>query len=217
MSSVIARSVILAFLVCASALLAQPSAQLERGNRYVGVWLGFSPNSRVGEFAMPRRRLVLMGARAEWVIEALHSVTLAATSDIVPVAVITHTPTYITREVVFPGGGTTQLKEQTGNKPVYGAGGMPFGFKLLVGSSPSVRFFGATSVGGLWFTRDVPIPDGRRFNFAFEYGGGIEFGRRNQRTVILGYKFHHLSNANSAAVNPGLDSDVIYVGMSRSR
>jgi hypothetical protein len=214
---VITRSVTLAFFVCVPALLAQPSAQLDRGNRYLGVWAGLSPNSRVGEFAMPHRQLVLIGARAEWVIEASRSVTLAVTSDIVPVAMITRTPTYTTREVVFPGGGTTQLKEQTGNKPVYGAGGMPFGFKLGIGSSPKVRLFGATSVGGLWFTRDVPIPDGRRFNVSFEYGGGIEFGRRNERTIILGYKFHHLSNANTAAVNPGLDSDVIYVGISRPR
>ena len=213
----ITRSVTLAFVVCVPALLAQSSPQVDRGNRCIGIWMGLSPNSRVGEFAIPHRQLVLIGARAEWVIEAWRSATLAAMSDIVPVAVITHTPTYSTREVVFPGGGTIQLKEQTGNKPVYGAGGMPFGFKLRVGSSPNVRLFGATSVGGLWFTRDVPIPDARKFNFAFEYGGGIEFGRRNHRTIILGYKFHHLSNANSAAINPGLDSDVIYVGISRPR
>ena len=217
MPAVITRVVSLAYFACVPALLAQSSAQVDRGNRRIGFWVGLSPNSRVGEFATPRRQLVLIGARVEWVIEALPSVTLAATSDIVPVAVITHTPTYTTREVVFPGGGTTQLKEQTGSKPVYGAGGMPFGFKLRIGSSPKVRFFGATSVGGLWFTRDVPIPDARRFNFAFEYGGGFEFGRQGQRTITIGYKFHHLSNANSAAVNPGLDSDVIYVGMSRPR
>ena len=217
MLGLIARSVTLASFLCVPALLAQPSVRADRPARYVGVWIGLSPNSRVGEFALPRRQLVLIGARAEWVIEALPLVTLAATSDIVPVAVITHTPTYTTREVVFPGGGTTHVKEQTGNKPVYGAGGMPFGFKLRVESWPKVRLFGATSIGGLWFTRDVPIPDARRFNFAFEYGGGIEFGRRNGPTVILGYKFHHLSNANSAAINPGLDSDVIYFGMSRPR
>jgi hypothetical protein len=217
MSAVIMRLVTLVYFVCVPALLAQSSAQVDRGTKDIGFWMGFSPNSRVGQFAMPHRQLVLIGARAEWVIEALPSVTLAATSDIVPVAVITHTPTYTVREVVFPGGGTTELKQQTGDKPVYGAGGMPFGFKLRVGSSPKVRFFGATSVGALWFTRDVPIPDARRFNFAFEYGGGIEFGRQDRRTIIIGYKFHHLSNASSAAVNPGLDSDVIYVGLSRPR
>ena len=217
MFALIARSVTLASSLCVPALLAQPSAQADRPARYVGVWMGLSPNSSVGEFTLPRRQLVLIGARVEWVVEASPLVTLAATSDIVPVAVITHTPTYTMREVVFPGGGTTQLKRQTGNKPVYGAGIMPFGFKLRVGSWPRVRLVGATSVGGLWFTRDVPIPDARRFNFAFEYGGGIEFGRRNGRTLTLAYKFHHLSNANSAAVNPGLDSNVIYFGVSRPR
>src|ERR1700704_5098647 len=108
MPAVITRLVTLAYFVWVPALLAQSSAQVERGNRHIGFWMGLSPNSRVGEFAMPHRQLVLLGARAEWVIEALPSLTLAATSDLVPVAVITHTPTYTTREVVFPGGGTTQ-------------------------------------------------------------------------------------------------------------
>ena len=211
------RLATLAFFVCAPVIFAQPSAPAEQGVKNIGLWIGVSPDSRVGEFALPRRQLVLIGARAEWVIERWRSVSVAATSDLVPFAMITRTPTYTTRQVVFPGGGTAQLKEQTGSKPVYGAGGMPFGFKARVGLATRARLFAATSVGGLWFTRDVPIPDARRFNFAFEYGGGIELGAFTKSVIVLGYKFHHLSNANSAAVNPGLDSDVIYLGMSRSR
>ena len=190
---------------------------MSRGDRYIGAWIGFSPDSRVAQFREPNRRLFAMGAHAEWVIESSGGLSLAANSDVIPVVIITHTPTYVTRDVVLPDGGSFQTNEQTGSKPVYGAGISPFGFKLRIGSSPRIRFFGASSVGGLWFTRNVPVPDARRFNFTFEYGGGIELGRAQQRTITIGYKFHHLSNANSAAFNPGLDSDVLYIGVSRPR
>ena len=150
-------------------------------------------------------------------IEAWRSLSVSATSDLVPLVVITHTPTYTTREVALPGGGTAQVREETGSKPVYGAGATPFGFKIRLGSSPKARLFAATSVGALWFTRNMPIPNAAKFNYSLEYGAGIELGALSKRVMILGYKFHHLSNANKAAVNPGLDSDVIYVGVSHAR
>ncbi len=217
MSSLIARAIPISFLVCIQPAVAQSSAQVPRGDRSVGAWIGVSPSSRVGQFARPRRQLVLIGAHAEWVVESWRALALATTTDIFPAAVVTHTPTYIVRQVVTPGGGTFQLKEENGSKPVYGAGAAPFGFKLYLASSPRVRLFGSTAVGGLWFTRDMPIPDARRFNISFEYGGGVAILWADRRAIILGYKFHHLSNANSAAVNPGLDSNVFYLGLSRSR
>jgi hypothetical protein len=214
---VIARTLYLCCLLCLRPLAAQPSSIVSRGDRYIGAWIGFSPDSRVAQFREPKRRLLAIGAHAEWVIESSGNFSLAANSDLIPVVVITRTPTYVTRDVMTPGGGIFQTNEQTGSKPVYGAGISPFGFKLRIGSSPRIRFFGASSVGGLWFTRNVPVPDARRFNFTFEYGGGIEAGGARQRTITIGYKFHHLSNANSAAFNPGLDSDVLYIGVSRAR
>jgi len=214
---VIARTLYLSLLLPLRPLVAQPSSIVSRGDRYIGAWIGFSPDSRVGQFREPNRRLLAIGAHAEWVIESSGGLSLAANSDVIPVVIVTRTPTYVTREVVLPGGGTLQTNEQTGSKPVYGAGVSPFGFKLRIGSAPKIRFFGASSIGGLWFTRNVPVPEARRFNFAFEYGGGIELGRAQQRTITIGYKFHHLSNANSAAFNPGLDSHVLYIGMSRPR
>ena len=83
-----------------------------------------------------------MGAHAEWVIESSGGLSLAANSDVIPVVIVTRTPTYVTREVVLPGGGTLETNEQTGSKPVYGAGVSPFGFKLRIGSAPKIRFFG---------------------------------------------------------------------------
>jgi hypothetical protein len=213
------RTVILIiFFLRVQPLLAQSEVIAPHvGDRSIGAWIGYSPISRVEDLDTQKRQLLLIGARAEWVIETAGPLALAATGEVVPVAVVTHTPTYTIHNVTTPNGSALQLKEQTGYKPVFGGGASPFGFKVYLASSPKIRFFGATSVGALWFTRDMPVPDARKFNFSFEYGGGLELLRSFGSAMIVGYKFHHLSNANSAAVNPGLNSNVFYFGLSRAR
>jgi hypothetical protein len=210
-------SILLVSLTCVRIAPAQTPITPQLGDRSVDAWMGFSPISHVGDLNTPTRQVLLLGVGAEWVVETLGPVALAATSDVVPLALVTHNPTYITHHITLPLGGTLDVNEPTGEKPVFGAGVTPFGFKLYVRSSRNVRFYGAGAVGGLWFTRDMPVPDARRFNVSFEYGGGLEFLHASGGALVLGYKFHHLSNSNSAAENPGLDSHVFYFGMSRAR
>ena len=63
----------------------------------------------------------------------------------------------------------------------------------------------------------TPVPQARRFNVTAEFGGGFEVVRASGGAVVVGYKRHHLSNAGSALANPGLESDVCYVGLRRRR
>jgi hypothetical protein len=211
------KSTLVFSLLFGRAVLAQSAAPPQLGDRSIDAWIGFSANSRVGDFDLPRRQLLLIGVRAEWVIETLGPLALATTSDIVPVAVVTHTPAFVTREVQAPNGAVIQVRDETGNRDVFGAGAVPFGFKLYLAATHGIRLYGAAGAGALWFTREMPLPDARRFNLSFEGGGGLEFVRAKGHSMVLGYKFHHLSNANSAAVNPGLDSSVFYLGVSRAR
>ena len=214
----IARTLLFLFsAICLRPLSAQTATDIHRGDRSIGAWIGFSPLSRDGFRPTPRRELFTAGARAEWVIETFGPFALATTSDLIPVAVVTRTPTYATRVEVDPDFGEYSYIAETGNKPVFGAGAAPFGLKLYVGSSRHVRFYGAAAVGALWFTRHMPVPEARRFNILAEAGGGFEVIRPSGRALLLGYKFHHLSNANSAPSNPGLDSHVFYLGLSRLR
>jgi hypothetical protein len=69
----------------------------------------------------------------------------------------------------------------------------------------------------LWFTRDTPVPDARRFNFTAEGGAGVEIPSRDGRALVVGYKFQHLSNAGTALQNPGFDTHLVYVGVMRRR
>lgn len=182
------------------------------GARYIGAWAGFSFDSPSHWGITPGRQLVLAGVRGEWVLETFGSVALLATADVVPLAIVTHTPTYRVQN----GGGGVQ-KIETGEAPVYGAGLAPVGMRVTMDIEPGVRWFVNAAGGGLVFTRDTPVPDSRRLNLTFETGTGIELVRRTGNAVMLGYKFHHLSNAHSGELNPGLDGHVLYMGYMRRR
>ncbi|HEX8848104.1 MAG TPA: acyloxyacyl hydrolase, partial [Gemmatimonadaceae bacterium] len=73
------------------------------------------------------------------------------------------------------------------------------------------------AAGFLWFTRNTPEPEARRLNATFELGAGLRVARGEHRALMLGWKFHHLSNAWTAPYNPGLDGNVFYVGLVRRR
>jgi hypothetical protein len=98
---------------------------------------------------------------------------------------------------------------------VYGAGALPVGAQLDAPLARWLRVFAAGHAGGLLFTENVPDPAARRLNFVFDFGGGLEVGERRRGAAVLGYKLNHISNAWTAASNPGLDHHVLYLGFVR--
>jgi opacity protein-like surface antigen len=103
------------------------------------------------------------------------------------------------------------LKNTAGT--VFGAGANPLGFQVNFGEK-KVQPFANSSIGFLYFNRQVPAPASSQFNFTFNFGGGIELFAASRRSFTVGYKYHHLSNADTGIINPGIDSNVIYVGFS---
>jgi lipid A 3-O-deacylase PagL len=203
-----------ALIALASAGLGAQGAPAWRpGDRFLGAWLGASFHSPVGTHlgGTPGRDLFLLGARAAYVLEAHGPAALTLTADLLPAIVVTDNPTYEVRDELTPGGTTFTYKVVTGRGPVYG-GGMSLGLELSTAVWSRMRAFAGGAAGTVWFTRDVPVPDSRCFNFTFELGGGLQFIRGPRRAFMLGYKFHHLSNAGSAPKNPGLDGEVFYAG-----
>lgn len=189
------------------------------GDRFVGAWIGLSPSSPVGTSLgqTPGRQLLLGGLRAEWILEAVGPLALAATADILPLVLLTHNPTYQGEGALQPDGSVLRVKTETGEALVYGTGISPLGLQLYLAEIGGARVFAGAAVGALWFTRDTPVPDAQRFNVTFEYGGGIMLPVSAKGMVVAGYKFHHFSNAYSAPRNPGVDGNVLYLGISRRR
>lgn len=94
---------------------------------------------------------------------------------------------------------------------VYGFAVAPLGFTLDLWRAHRVHPF-AESIGGLIAsTEPIPEnqPDASGLNFLFDFGVGVRW-----RSIRVGYRFLHISNAATTSFNPGVDNNIFYAGYS---
>lgn len=60
--------------------------------------------------------------------------------------------------------------------------------------------------GYMYSTRPIPESYAGAFNFTFDFGAGAEWFRTRSQSIRLEYRYHHISNHNTALENPGVDS-----------
>jgi hypothetical protein len=177
---------------------------LHRGSNEFGVWVGYSPFSFKLKGITEDRELFLLNLQYARTLFATQPLTLKYTAEILPVALeMQPTQVYVIEgnELVNPAG------------TIYGSGASPIGFQGNFGRK-SIQPFANGSVGFLYFTQQVPIIGSSQFNYTITIGAGAQFFRRSGHSFTIGWKYHHLSNNYQAALNPGIDSSVFYVGFS---
>jgi len=121
-----------------------------------------------------------------------------------------------------PGGGTyTSVTTATCGRRqwAFGQGLSPAGLKVnLLPHHALQPVF--TALGGYVFsTQPIPVSDAGSFNFAFVIGAGVELYRWQQgsaglfgnRSLRAEYRYHHISNKNTAPENPGIDSGLVQI------
>ena len=92
-----------------------------------------------------------------------------------------------------------------------GAGVVPLAWRWNL--EPRGRVFPFVEVGGgaLWTTDAVP--DGTTgSNLTTHAGAGVRVLGGGGHGLVLGYRFHHISNGNRVARNPGLNAHMLLVG-----
>lgn len=94
-----------------------------------------------------------------------------------------------------------------------GFGLAPLGFQLNINRTSTIQPFFNSSAGFMHFKKPFPDERGVQFNFTFELGGGLEIMVTQNVSFSLGYKYHHMSNAQTGQINPGVDSNVFYSGI----
>ena len=196
----------------------EPSARFSAHRLYKGlgelsIWSGYSFSSISGKFLAltPNRQFAVVGLGYGRILAAGNNVALAYTFDVIPVAVVTNNPrTEIIGEGVF----STEYVRRTS---VYGFGFAPIGLKFYFLQAKRVKFFASSTAGFLTFLNEVPVERARKFNFTFDFGLGMQITTGSRSALTLGFKLHHLSNAQTAEDNPGLDSGVFYFGVSSFR
>ncbi len=97
-----------------------------------------------------------------------------------------------------------------------GAGVSPLMFRWNVRERGRLTPFLEIATGFVATNRD--LPEGTtRMNFASHAGAGTRLRVAGRWSAVAGYRFQHISNANIAERNPGLNSNIGYLGVAYRR
>ena len=174
-------------------------------------YVGVAVHSPAGWYLgiTPDRDHLFLGVHANVNFVRRERWTLAYAPEVVPLLVVSDNPRLV------------RFTDETGSGliagdpgPVAGFAVSPFGVEAQRRLGDRWRTFGALAVGCVWFSREVPVPFSRSFNYTLEYGGGLLWRHGPRTSLRIGYKFHHLSNNYTAYENPGLDAHVFLLGVS---
>jgi opacity protein-like surface antigen len=94
-----------------------------------------------------------------------------------------------------------------------GFGITPLGFQFNVNQQNTIQPFFKSSTGFMYFKKPFPNEEGVPFNFTLELGAGLEIMVFNNLSFSIGYKYHHMSNGQFGEINPGVDSNIFYTGV----
>ena len=178
----------------------------KRWNEF-GIWGGISFDATTLIGKTPDARFGNIGLRYGRVLAASKTVAFEWTIDAIPVAILSNN-----RFTVVPSG-SGFIFTQT-RKSVYGWGAAPIGLKFNFRRNRRVQPFGQATGGFIYFNEQVPLAGAARFNFTYDFSGGVQIVNSNRRAFTIGYKYQHISNGYRATFNPGVDVQMIFAGFS---
>jgi hypothetical protein len=106
----------------------------------------------------------------------------------------------------FPGFTYTQT---CGTRWTYAGGLSPIGQRVNLAPRHRLQPFLVSNGGFLVSTRDLPSNNSSRFNFTFEFGGGLQLFGDRRHSWAAEYRLRHLSNDYIGNNNPGIDSQIL--------
>jgi hypothetical protein len=193
---------------------------LTKGDRFFNGSLGVSFYSTVGpHFALLRnRKVVTLGLKRERVFSVSQNFAIASTIEI-PLSMILPAQNPKPSECWWRS--TTGKQEcyaiSHPNYPVGAIGVTPLGIKVIYGPAQRFHLFGSVAGGAVAFDRKTPVADASALNFAAEYLLGAALDVSGRRSVEIAWKYQHWSNANTSHFNPGLDVNLITIGLKTRR
>lgn len=98
-----------------------------------------------------------------------------------------------------------------GRRQVFAEGFAPVGFRFNFLTRHALQVTLSSHAGYIFSTQEVPVPGAGSFNFAFDFGGGLEMFRSHARSARLEYVVQHYSNKETGDINPGVDSGFLKV------
>lgn len=188
-------------------LAAQPddNATLQRGSQEFAIWAAYSPDSTIDIGQSEDRKFFEANMQYAITMLAGRHLALKWVSEIVPAALVGDP-----NEWYFsPQGKLINFRPAA---TTYAAGITPLGMQLNFCNGHRLQPFLDAHGGMLYFLRQEPIPGSSQFNFAFNFGTGVQIFPHGRWSILAGYKYHHFSNDNTASQNPGVDNGEWYGG-----
>lgn len=183
---------------------------LDMGTSQLGFWAGYSPDNPTLIGRKTDRPFFDVNVQYGYVVITGNNWALKYIAEIVPVAIIEQ-----------PKQGHTMSGDPEdlpgSKKNIYGAGISPFGLQMNLRRGSMLQPYINGTAGVIYFTDKVPVEDSSNFNFMFGFGAGVEIWYRENQSLIFGYQYQHISNAYTASQNPGVDSNLFYVGFTWSQ
>lgn len=163
---------------------------------------GYSPVSATLIGTTNDRRFFLAGFAYSYRCWIWPAVSISYTGEIMPAAILFEPDQY--------------LPQYAPAHAVYGFAVTPLGFTFDFGRSHRVSPFIQTDEGVIASTEPIPIniPNATGLNFLLDLGAGVRIKTGDRHAITLGYKFLHISNGFTTSVNPGVDNNVFYAGLS---
>lgn len=163
---------------------------------------GFSPVSATLIGTTSDRRFLMAGFSYSYRCWIWPNVSIAYSGAIMPAAILFQPSQYLPRFVP--------------SHAVYGFAVTPLGFTAEFARRHTVYPFVQTDEGIIASSEPIPIEvtGATGLNFLIDLGGGLRVKAGDRHAFSLGYKFLHISNGFTSAVNPGVDNNVFYLGFS---
>jgi len=166
---------------------------------------GYSPASATLIGTTTDRRFIVAGFGYSYRCWMWPSVSIAYSGELMPAAVLLQPGQYLPQFVP--------------THAVYGFAITPLGFTADFGRGHAVYPYLETNEGIIASSEPIPInvSGATGLNFLIDLGGGVRIKMGERHAISLGYKFLHISNGFTSAVNPGVDNNVFYAGFSLSK
>ncbi|HKO18576.1 MAG TPA: acyloxyacyl hydrolase [Acidobacteriaceae bacterium] len=106
-------------------------------------------------------------------------------------------------------GDTYYVRVTCSRRSVVEQGFSPGGIRINIMPRHRLQTTLSSNAGYVFSTQPVPVNNAGSFNFCFDFGGGLEWFYSRRASVRVEYQVQHLSNKNTADVNPGTDSGFV--------
>ena len=167
-------------------------------NIAVVVWSAHSPHSSSFFAKMENTRLSLLGIGIRHTNLKISDQSLHIASEIT-----------LFGRTSYPINGVDGPKDQRS-----GIGLVPLRLTVpFTGRSKLNYPFFDTGFGFLLFEEHFPNNNGTLLNVTIDASIGYNFRISENSSLAIGYRFHHLSNAGTGKVNPGIDSNMIVISL----